>query len=54
MNKEFLSEHYHINCYSLYDAKNYQKFEINYKEDNKTLIRLSLIAKFFNDCYSEC
>ena len=52
--KECLTEHYHINCYSLYDVKNYQKFEINYKGDNKTFIRLSLIAKFFNDCYSEC
>ena len=35
-------------------VKNYQKFETNYKGYNKTLIRLSLIAKFFNDCYSEC
>ena len=49
-----LVEHWHYDCFPLYDYKDYQKFEINYDGKNKSLLQLSYIAKLFNDCYSYC
>ena len=51
---ECLSEHCHINCYSLYEKINYQKFGKIYEGKNNTLFKLVLISKLFDDCYSNC
>lgn len=53
-NNECLREHCHINCYPLYEKINDQKFEKNYEGKNNTLLKLALISKLFDDCYSNC
>ena len=51
---ECLREHCHINCYPLYEKINYQKFEKEYEGKNNNLLKLALISKLFDDCYSNC